>query len=106
MTLLATKTAPSASAPLTIRRATRSDAGDVIDLAALDSSRAPTGDVLVARVGNELWAAVSLDDFHAVADPFRPSGDLVHLLTERARFLRRQARGASTTTGMGRVVFS
>jgi hypothetical protein len=105
MTLSATKNAPSASAPLTIRRATPGDAGAIIQVAALDSSRVPTGDVLVARVGNEVWAAVSLDDFHAVADPFRPSGDLVHLLIERARSLRRQERGASATTGIGRLVF-
>jgi hypothetical protein len=106
MTLLATKNAPSASAPLTIRRATPLDAGDVIHLAALDSSRVPTGDVLVARVGTETWAAVSLEDFHAVADPFRPSGDLVVMLIERARSLRRQSEaGASATTGIGRLVF-
>ena len=74
-------------APLTIRYATPTDADAVTDLAALDSSRVPTGDVLVARVGNEVWAAVSLVDLHAVADPFRPSGDVVHLLTERARSL-------------------
>jgi hypothetical protein len=92
------------SAPVTIRYATPADAGAVTDLAALDSRRAPAGDVLVARVGRELWAAVSLDDMHAVADPFRPSGDVAHLLHERASFLRRQARGARTTTGIGRVV--
>ena len=93
------------SAPVTIRYATPSDDGAVIDLAALDSSRVPTGDVLVARVGSELWAAVSVDDLHAVADPFRPSGNVVDLLRERARSLRRQpARGASATTGIGRLV--
>jgi hypothetical protein len=105
MTLLATKQTPSATAPLTIRYATATDADALTRLAALDSSRVPAGDVLVARVGAELWAAVSLDDFHTVADPFRPSGDLVHLLIDRARSLRRQARGASATTGIGRLVF-
>lgn len=104
MTLLATKTTPSATAPVTIRHATPSDAEALRTLAALDSSRAPAGDVLVARVGSETWAAVSLDDFHAVADPFRPSADLVHLLRERARSLRRQERRVSATTGIGRVV--
>jgi hypothetical protein len=93
-------------APVTIRYATPADTSAVIDLAALDSRRAPTGDVLVARVGSELWAAVSLEDDHAVADPFQPSGDVVTLLRERARSLRGQAeRGASATTGIGRLVF-
>jgi hypothetical protein len=93
------------SAPVTIRYATPSDADALTDLAALDSTRVPGGDVLVARVGRELWAAVSLDDLHAVADPFRPSGDVAHLLRERAKWLRRQVREARATTGMGRVVF-
>src|SRR4051812_26724810 len=94
------------SAPVTIRFATPSDTGAVIDLAALDSSRVPTGDVLIARVGSELWAAVSLDDDHTVADPFQPSGDVVGLLRQRVRSLRGQsARGASATTGIGRLVF-
>jgi hypothetical protein len=104
MTLFATKPAPSATAPVTIRHATPSDAGAIFQLAALDSRRVPAGDVLVARVGDEIWAAVSVEDFHAVADPFRPSADLVHLLRERARALRRQERRVSATTGIGRVV--
>lgn len=104
MTRFATRPAPFAPAPVTIRHATPSDAGAVVALAALDSSRVPAGDVLVARVGNEIWAAVSLEDLHAVADPFRPSADLVDLLRERARSLRRQERRASATTGIGRVV--
>ena len=49
--------------------------------------------MLVAEVGGELWAAVSLDDMHAVADPFRPTGELVALLVERARQLHRSERG-------------
>jgi hypothetical protein len=49
--------------------------------------------VLVAEVGGELWAAISLDDRHVVADAFRPTGELVALLAERARQLRRVQRG-------------
>ena len=80
--------------PLTIRRATAADAGAVFGLAQLDERRAPTGDVLVASVGEEVWAAVSLDDFHVVADPFRPAGDLIFTLLERARSVRRAERPA------------
>ena len=69
---------------LTIRRATAADDFAVRHLAALDSAFPPTGDVLLAEMGDELWAALSVDTGHAVADPFRPSGDLVDLLRFRA----------------------
>jgi hypothetical protein len=77
-------------APLTIRTATVADVAAVATLAELDSSSAPRGDVLLAQVGDELWAALSVDDGHAVADPLRPSAEAVHVLAER----RRQLRGA------------
>jgi hypothetical protein len=48
--------------------------------------------VLVAEVGGELWAALSLDDGHGVADPFRPTGAVVHLLAEHGRALRHPRR--------------
>jgi hypothetical protein len=70
---------------VTIRYARPDDAGALVDLAYLDSSRAPAGVVIVAEVGGQIWAAQSLDDGHAVADPFRPSGELAFLLSERAR---------------------
>jgi hypothetical protein len=72
---------------LTIRHATASDAEAIERLAALDSTSAPPGDLLLAEVGDEIWAAVELDGDRAIADPFRPSGDIVDLLrlrTERA----------------------
>ena len=76
---------------LTIRRAAARDLGAVADLAALDSSSPPTGDVLLAEVGHELWAAIEVDSGAAIADPFRPSGDVVELL----RFRAERARGES-----------
>ena len=69
---------------LTIRLATTSDELAVGRLAALDSASPPTGDVLLAEMGNELWAALSVDTGTAIADPFRPSADLVDLLRFRA----------------------
>jgi hypothetical protein len=74
---------------LTIRRAAASDLAAVADLAALDSSSPPTGEVLLAEVGNELWAAIEVDSGAAIADPFRPSGDVVELLRFRAERARR-----------------
>jgi hypothetical protein len=88
---------PSGASSLTIRYAGPADAGAIDRLAQLDSRRAPRGVVLVAEVGGELWAAHSLDDSHTVADPFRPTGELVALLLERARQLRRAARGRTQT---------
>jgi hypothetical protein len=78
---------------LTIRMATPSDTTAVNRLAALDSSPAPQGPVLVAEVGRELVSAISLDDFKLVADPFRPTGELQFLLVERARQIQRADRG-------------
>ena len=77
---------------LTLRLAVPADAEALDRLAQLDSRRAPRGAVLVAEVGGDLWAAISIDDGHAVADPFRPTGELVALLVERARQLRRAQR--------------
>jgi hypothetical protein len=83
----------TATSALTLRYAVPADAEALDRLAALDSSRTPRGLVLVAEIGGELWAAISLDDHHAVADPFRPTGELVALLVERARQIRRRNRG-------------
>jgi hypothetical protein len=73
---------------LTIRRATAADAFAVRRLAAIDSAAPPTGDVLLAEMGNELWAAVAVESGAAIADPFRPSADLVELLRFRAERMR------------------
>ena len=70
---------------VTIRYARPDDALALLELAQLDSSHAPEGIVIVAEVGGRIWAAQSLDDGHAIADPFRPSGELSFLLAERAR---------------------
>jgi hypothetical protein len=84
---------------LTIRYAAAEDAEALRRLAALDSTREPQGAVLLAEVAGEPWAAISLDDYHAVADPFRPSAELVWLLVHRARDLERTERRRSGRTG-------
>jgi hypothetical protein len=82
---------------LTIRRASDADGVALNRLAALDSSRPPSGDVLIAEVGAELWAAIDVQSGEAIADPFRPSGELVDLLRVRAESMggdtRRERRG-------------
>jgi hypothetical protein len=71
---------------ITIRSANDADAGDLRRLAALDSARIPAGDLLVAEVGGDLVAAAS--DHGVIADPFRPTADVVELLQLRAAALR------------------
>jgi hypothetical protein len=83
------------SADVVVRFARPDEADALATLAELDSSRAPRGDVIVADVQGELWAAVSVDDGHAVANPFRPSGDLTFRLSERARELNGVGRDRS-----------
>jgi len=77
---------------LTIRPADLADLAGLDRLAALDSASPPTGDVLVAEVGGELWAALEIETGAAIADPFRPSGDLVELLRLHASGERSSAR--------------
>jgi hypothetical protein len=77
---------------LTIRPAQSSDNAALEQLAALDSSRPLRSPVLVGEVGDELWAAVSMQDYTVVSDPFRPSGELAFMLVERARQIDRAER--------------
>lgn len=86
------KEIPVTHATLRIRQARHTDVAAVERLAALDSSHAPEGYVLLAEVGGELWAAYSVSDGHHVADPLRPSADAVLMLGQRARQLRRRER--------------
>jgi hypothetical protein len=70
-----------------IRPATDEDAAAVRRLAVLDSAEELRGDVLMAIVGDRPWAALSLADGRAVADPFVPSASAVEMLRLRARHL-------------------
>jgi len=72
---------------VTIRRATDSDASAISMLAAVASASPPTGTLLVGEVGDELWAAVEVETGTAIADPFRPSADVVALLRLKAERL-------------------
>jgi plasmid stability protein len=89
------KQIPATHAALRIRQARHEDAAAVLRLAALDSSPVPAGDLLLAEVGEELWAAFSLENGDAIADPLRPSADAVLILGQRARQLHRAERRAS-----------
>ena len=66
-----------------IRPARPTEAFAVRRLAYLDSQRPLRGDVLVALADDVPVAAVSLTDGRIVADPFRPTADVVDLLRLR-----------------------
>jgi hypothetical protein len=87
------ETATPERASLTIRWATADDAAALSRLAALDSSEVPIGRLLVAEVDGELRAAVPATAGPGIADPFRPTADLVALLEMRVRHLRRDGNG-------------
>lgn len=88
---------------LTIRRAVPADARAIARIAARDSARAPEGEVLVAEVDGEVVAALAVDEGRAVADPFKPTADVVRMLELRAANLRegRAAGGRPDRRGRG-----
>jgi hypothetical protein len=74
---------PTTIDPAVIIRAARGpDAAALDNLARMDSQRPLTGDVLLAEQDGVIVAAVAGD--RVVADPFRPTADLVALLRVRA----------------------
>ena len=76
-------------APLAIRLAVAADTPSLWRLAALDSARPPVGTSVVAEQGGSIVAAVSLDGWTAIANPFIPTADILAMLQLRAAQLRR-----------------
>ena len=70
--------------PVTLRLATPADRDALVRLAALDSSAPPAGKTLVAVQEGDLVAAVTIDG-RAIADPFRPTADVVSMLCTWSR---------------------
>jgi len=71
--------------PVLVRPARPVDADDIRRLAALDSARPLTGDVLIAVSWGDVAAAISLDTGAVIADPFQPTAHLVELLRTAGR---------------------
>jgi hypothetical protein len=100
-----------ALAPSVLIRAARgSDGAAIARIAALDSATVPAGELLVAEADGTLVAARSLATGAVVADPFRPTADIVALLALRAAAVsavpgRRTPRGIAERIGLraGRV---
>ena len=72
---------------VTLRLGTAADGRALRRLAALDSSEVPAAPVIVAEVGGELRAALSLIDRTVIADPFHPTAELVKRLVKRSEHL-------------------
>jgi hypothetical protein len=69
------------STAFSIRQATAADHRQLDDLAQLDSQRYDAGsDYAVAEMNGSIVAAVSTATGTAIADPFRPTAELVDLL--------------------------
>jgi hypothetical protein len=83
-----TVTAFSASGTVLIRAAMRSDGAALHRLAALDSTRVPTGELIVAETDGALVAAHAPDTGVTIADPFRHTAEVVELLHLRGSMLR------------------
>jgi hypothetical protein len=83
---------------LTLRRFAERDIDAIRRLAALDSKPIPAGGVLVAELEGELVAALPLDGGEALADPFKPTADIVQMLRLRARQLERSSRTSTAPT--------
>jgi hypothetical protein len=91
------------SPAVTIRWATPDDTGSLATLAALDDAPVPPAPLLLAFVGDELWAALSAGTADVIADPFRPSADVAALLRERSRQLT-VAQSAQTRPSLLRLL--
>jgi hypothetical protein len=95
----------TASADITIRPAVPADHSDLERLAALDSARLPSGNLLVAELDGELVAALNPATGFAIADPFRHTAEIVELLRVRARDAARATRPVVLPGHLGRALF-
>ena len=68
-----------------LRRSTAQDTAALARLAQLDGAPRPVGAALVAELDGEIVAAVPVAGGRAIADPFRPTAELVALLNARTR---------------------
>ena len=89
--------------PIVVRPARPVDAADLRRLAALDSARPLTGEVLIAVSGGEVAAAMSVDTGAVIADPFQPTAHLVELLRTAARPVPRQRPRATRRAALRAV---
>jgi hypothetical protein len=76
------------SESVTIRAARALDRAALRRVAQRDSRAVPEGELLVAEIDGELQAAIALGTGEVIADPFRPTAELVRMLGLRRGQLR------------------
>jgi hypothetical protein len=92
----------SHDSPVTIRWSTPADVARIIKISELDSRNRPPGEpALVAELGNEMVAILSLETGDVAANPFRHTAHAVALLRVRANQLTTTRR--SIRTGLRRL---
>jgi hypothetical protein len=82
------KRASEVGEDVSVRPFAERDIDSIRRLAALDSKPVPAGGVIVAEQAGELVAALPLDGGEALADPFKPSAEVVALLERKASEFR------------------
>jgi hypothetical protein len=85
---------------ITIRAADPEDVVALRRLAQRDSRPVPEGELLIALVGGETRAAISLARGETIADPFHRTEELVGMLTMRRSRLRGKGRGRRGLKGL------
>jgi len=76
---------PITTAPSVLIRAARGSDGRALEaLAELDSSSVPAGELLVAEADGVMVAALAPRSGERIANPFRPTADVLALLEMRA----------------------
>lgn len=83
---------------LTVRLAGPADRPALERLAGRDSASVPDGETMIAVVDGEVRAAIAVACGAVIADPFRPTAELVELLRLRAAQLRRRGTGRAAKT--------
>ena len=83
---------PAAASSYKTRMAVAEDAPNLRRLAALDSQSPLSGPVLMGEIDGVPAAAISLTSGRVVADPFRPTAELVASLRLRATALTGERR--------------
>jgi hypothetical protein len=80
---------PLSTAPTVLIRAARGSDGVALHrLAALDSAHVPSGELIVAETDGALVAAHAPATGATIADPFRPTAQVIELLELRGSLLR------------------
>jgi hypothetical protein len=89
------------SGSIVIRPAGAADEDTVRRVAQRDSRAVPEGELLIAAVGGEVRAAISLSTGEVIADPFQRTEELVRVLALRRAQLGHEVRRPNR--GLGRL---